>query len=259
MKVWNKLRPLWLVALFLMAWRAGAGSDDRSFSKVDRGMAQTMLKSTLGDIKNNYYDRKFHGVDIGARFAEASAVIDRATTFREAAQNGQIQQPGPIQQPQGTWQTPGSIQQPKGPWQKPGEIQKAGEIQSVKTDRCHQRLTVGADALFEFNKASLTDAAQQTLATLGPMIQKAGKHQVSVEGHTDSIGTAQYNQDPSEKRAKAVEDWLSAHSYIDPSTMQARGYGKMRPVAPNTNPDGSDNPDGRARNRRVEVVIDTCH
>jgi C-terminal processing protease CtpA/Prc len=85
-KVWNKLRPLWLIALFFMAWRAGAGSDDRSFSKVDRGMAQTMLKSTLGDIKNNYYDPKFHGVDIGARFAEAGAVIDRATTFREAVQ-----------------------------------------------------------------------------------------------------------------------------------------------------------------------------
>jgi hypothetical protein len=70
-------------------------------------------------------------------------------TLSASAQNGQIQ-------------TPGQIQQPKGPWQKPGNIQ------SVQSDRCHQRLTVGADALFEFNKVSLADAAQQTLATLGP-------------------------------------------------------------------------------------------
>jgi C-terminal processing protease CtpA/Prc len=45
-----------------------------------------MLKSTLDDIKNNYYDPKFHGMNIDARFAQASAEIDRATTFREAVQ-----------------------------------------------------------------------------------------------------------------------------------------------------------------------------
>jgi outer membrane protein OmpA-like peptidoglycan-associated protein len=174
-------------------------------------------------------------------------------TLSASAQNGQIQTPGQIQQPKGTWQTPGQIQQPKGPWQKPGQIQK------VQSDRCHQRLTVGADALFEFNKASLTDAAQQTLATLGPMIQKAGKHPVSIEGYTDSIGTAEYNQDLSEKRAKAVEDWLVSHNYVDAATATVHGFGKTRPVAPNTKPDGSDNPEGRAKNRRVEVVIDTCH
>jgi outer membrane protein OmpA-like peptidoglycan-associated protein len=172
---------------------------------------------------------------------------------------GVLAQSGQVQQPKSTWQTPGQIQQPKGPWQKPGDIQKAGDIQSVKTDRCHQRLTVGADALFEFNQATLTDAAQQTLATLGPMIQNTGKHPVSIEGNTDSIGTTQYNQDLSEKRAKAVEDWLVAHNYVDAATAAVVGYGKTHPVAPNTKPDGSDNPGGRTKNRRVEVVIDTCH
>lgn len=170
-----------------------------------------------------------------------------------SAQNGQIQQP------KGTWQTPGQIQQPKGPWQTPGAIQKPGDIQSVKSDRCHTRLTVGADALFEFNQAALTDAAQQTLQTLGPMIQKVGKHPVSIEGYTDAIGSDAYNQTLSEERAKSVEDWLAAHQYVDAATTTVHGFGKTHPVASNTKPDGSDNPEGWAKNRRVEVVIDTCN
>jgi outer membrane protein OmpA-like peptidoglycan-associated protein len=154
---------------------------------------------------------------------------------------------------QGHWQTPGQIQQPKGPWQTPGAIQKAGDIQSVQSDRCNQLLSVSVDALFEFNKASLTEGAQQILATLGTMIQKAGQHSVTVNGYTDAIGTTAYNQQLSEERAKVVEDWLSAHQYMNPSTTTVRGFGKTNPVAPNANPDG------RAKNRRVEVVIDTCH
>jgi len=160
---------------------------------------------------------------------------------------------------QGHWQTPGQIQQPKGTWQTPGAIQKVGDIQSVQSDRCHQLLTVGADALFEFNKASLTEGARQTLATLGPMIQKAGKHSVTVNGYTDAIGTTTYDQQLSEERAKAVEDWFVAHQFLNSSATTVRGFGKTNPIATNTNPDGSDNPEGRARNRRVEVVIDTCH
>jgi len=157
-------------------------------------------------------------------------------------QNGKIQQPG-------------EIQQPKGPWQVPGEIQKPGDIRRVK-EQCTTRLSVGSDALFEFNKSELTPQAQKTLALLGPQIQKEGKHPVVIEGYTDSVGTTEYNQQLSEKRARAVADWFQGHGFL--SASRTVGYGKNKPVAPNAKPDGSDNPEGREKNRRVEVVIDTC-
>lgn len=157
----------------------------------------------------------------------------------------------------GKWQKPGEIQKPKGTWQVPGAIQKPGEIQKVK-EQCKSRLLVSSDALFEFDKADLTPAAEKVLSSLGPQIQNEGKHPVTVEGHTDGKGTDAYNQPLSERRAQAVEAWLKEHGYLKPGAAQARGFGKTKPIAPNSNPDGSDNPGGRQLNRRVEIVIDTC-
>ncbi len=154
------------------------------------------------------------------------------------------------QQPKGNWQKPGEIQQPKGTWQVPGEIQKVKES-------CAERYRMGSDALFAFDKADLTPAAEQTLEKLGPMIRSAGKHPISVEGHTDAIGDPKYNQTLSEKRARAVRAWLADKKLV-PADAPITGYGKSKPVAPNTRPDGSDNPPGRALNRRVEIVVDTC-
>ena len=95
------------------------------------------------------------------------------------------------------------------------------------------------------------------MRALGPEVAKLGHHPTTIEGHTDSIGSANYNQQLSERRASAVKDWLVSHSDLPDST-PIKGYGKTRPVAPNTNPDGSDDPTGRQKNRRVEVVVDSC-
>jgi outer membrane protein OmpA-like peptidoglycan-associated protein len=169
-------------------------------------------------------------------------------------------QAGQIQQPKGPWQKPGEIQSPSGPWLKPGAIQVPKGIDAIRTedDPCQHRLVVGSDALFEFNKATLSDDARKTLTALGPLIQKAGAHPIVIEGYTDSIGTETYNQDLSERRAKTVRNWLLEQHYIDASSSEVRGYGKTKPVAPNMNPDGSDNPEGRQKNRRVVLVIESC-
>jgi outer membrane protein OmpA-like peptidoglycan-associated protein len=84
-----------------------------------------------------------------------------------------------------------------------------------------------------------------------------GQHPMIIEGHTDAIGSDAHNQRLSEQRAEAVRAWLTAHGYV-PASTPVKGYGKRRPVAPNTNPNGSDNPAGRQQNRRVEVVIKIC-
>ena len=171
----------------------------------------------------------------------------------------EIQKPGDIQVPKGTWQKPGEIQAPKGTWQTPGAIQVPRGLQAIKSEseRCRRTLSVVADALFEFNQATLTPQAEETLGALPAMLAQAGRHPVGIEGHTDSIGSAEYNQTLSEQRAQAVKTWLVARQAVPPAT-PIKGYGKSRPVAPNTRSDGSDDREGRQKNRRVEIVIDTC-
>ncbi len=164
-----------------------------------------------------------------------------------------------IQKPRDNWQKPGEIQQPKGTWQQPGEIQIPKGIQAIRTEdeKCAKRFLVGADALFEFDKATLTPDAEVTLDALVPLLAKAGKKPMTIEGHTDAKGADDYNQTLSEKRAAAVKDWLVAHGAA-PATTTTKGWGERRPVAPNSRPDGADDPAGRQKNRRVEVVVNLC-
>jgi outer membrane protein OmpA-like peptidoglycan-associated protein len=112
------------------------------------------------------------------------------------------------------------------------------------------------DVLFEFNSARLTPEARSTVFYIADVLnrQAAGRH-ISVEGHADAIGSESYNQALSQSRAEAVVRELR-NAGVDPSRVVARGYGEKYPVAPNTHADGSDNPAGRAKNRRVEVVIE---
>ena len=72
--------------------------------------------------------------------------------------------------------------------------------------------------------------------------------------HTDSIAGNVYNYELSKKRAEATVSYLISKG-ISPDRLTARGYGEEEPVARNTNPDGTDNPEGRAKNRRTEFKI----
>lgn len=157
-----------------------------------------------------------------------------------------------IEQPKGPWQTPGAIQQPKGPWQVPKGIQAI----KTTTQPCGKKYTVNSDALFAFDKYTLSPDAEKTLSVLGPMLKKSSGP-IHIDGYTDSIGSDAYNLTLSEKRAETVRNWLASHGYIAASTPYA-GRGKADPVAPNTNADGSDNPAGRAKNRRVEITVGAC-
>jgi outer membrane protein OmpA-like peptidoglycan-associated protein len=167
-----------------------------------------------------------------------------------------------IRKPRDNWQQPKEIQVPKGPWQEPGDIQTPKGIEAVKTvvvktrEVCERRLSVVADALFDFDKASLRADAEETLAAATPEIKKLGAP-ARIEGHTDGKGSDAYNQKLSEARAKAVRDWLAARGDI-PAATPIRGFGKTRPVASNTHADGRDNPEGRQKNRRVEVIFSGC-
>jgi outer membrane protein OmpA-like peptidoglycan-associated protein len=112
------------------------------------------------------------------------------------------------------------------------------------------------DVLFEYKKASLTASARDKVAFIADVLNKrGGNRHVSIEGHADAIGSESFNQALSQRRAQSVAQELAYNGLAD-SRLTPRGYGEKYPVAPNTNADGSDNPSGRAKNRRVEVVIE---
>ena len=77
---------------------------------------------------------------------------------------------------------------------------------------------------------------------------------IIVEGHTDSKGDDSYNMRLSQTRAESVVRYLTNMS-ISKSRLGAIGYGEQKPIAINENPDGSDNPSGRALNRRIEISL----
>jgi len=117
------------------------------------------------------------------------------------------------------------------------------------------RIELAADILFDFDKAELKPQAQQALKQVAQVIRDRAKSIVVIEGYTDAKGSADYNQKLSERRAQAVHKWLIEREGLGAVKMTDRGYGKNKPVAPNIKPDGSDDPEGRQKNRRVEIVI----
>lgn len=113
------------------------------------------------------------------------------------------------------------------------------------------------EVFFEFGKFDLTPAAEEKISVIATVINdpRALNRNIAVEGHTDSVGNESYNLNLSTQRAKTVEQAL-AKGEIVPERISTSGYGEKYPVAPNTNVDGSDNPEGRAKNRRVEIIIE---
>jgi outer membrane protein OmpA-like peptidoglycan-associated protein len=117
------------------------------------------------------------------------------------------------------------------------------------------RIALAADVLFDFDKADLRPEATPSLEKVAAVLKSYPKATATVEGHTDSKGNDAYNQQLSERRAESVRKWLAA-SGTD-IRMSTRGWGRARPVAPNAKPDGKDDPEGRQKNRRVEIMVKT--
>lgn len=120
-------------------------------------------------------------------------------------------------------------------------------------------LVVGAKVVlnnifFDFDKATLRPASNVELEKVLQLLNKHPNLKIEISGHTDSKGNDAYNLKLSDDRAQAVVKYLSDKG-IKSERMVAKGYGEAHPNAPNENTDGSDNPDGRQLNRRVELKI----
>ena len=109
-----------------------------------------------------------------------------------------------------------------------------------------------SDVLFDFDKANLRPDGETSLVKTADLITSYPDAPLAVQGHSDGKGSQAYNLPLSERRARAVADWLKKRTGRTP---EAKGYGELKPVEANTRANGSDNPEGRQRNRRVEIVI----
>jgi outer membrane protein OmpA-like peptidoglycan-associated protein len=117
------------------------------------------------------------------------------------------------------------------------------------------KVSLSADVLFDFDKADLKPEAGPQLAELATVLKGYPGASVAIDGHSDGKGADAYNQALSEKRAASVAQWLVTNGGASAQQLHTRGWGKTKPIAPNANASGSDNPEGRAKNRRVEITI----
>ena len=109
---------------------------------------------------------------------------------------------------------------------------------------------------FTYGSATLLPEAQDKIRYIGDAINQdfALRRNIAVEGHTDAIGNNAYNLSLSKQRAESVADEL-VFSKVASERIAVDWFGETVPIAPNQNADGTDNPEGRAKNRRVEFII----
>jgi len=132
--------------------------------------------------------------------------------------------------------------------QQQKELQKIQGVEVTRPSEGEIAVNLTNDILFDFNSSSLRPESQQTLADLASNFRNYPDEQVTIEGHTDSVGTPSYNQTLSEQRASAVSSYLSTEG-VPSARITSIGYGETRPKASN------DTPEGRQLNRRVEIHI----
>lgn len=128
---------------------------------------------------------------------------------------------------------------------------QARELEQVaETERVDDGIivTMKDKILFDFNSAELKSGSRAALQKMADVFKKYDKTDMTVTGHTDNVGAASYNLQLSERRAKAVADYLASLG-VGRERMRIMGFGLERPVA------GNDSAEGRSQNRRVEIHI----
>ena len=155
--------------------------------------------------------------------------------------------------------TQGPVALTKGPVTLTGSqvslYQPVGALTGVHEGKKELRLTLSADVLFDFDKSTIRPDSKAALDRVAEIIRSKSRGEVKIEGFTDSKGAADYNLRLSMARAESVKNWMVQREGLNGAGFTTAGAGSTRFAAPNTKPDGSDDPAGRQQNRRVEVII----
>lgn len=126
------------------------------------------------------------------------------------------------------------------------------ELNARQTPEQAISIDLPADVLFDFDKTVLRPDSTVPLDKAAELIRSYSAAPLRVVGHTDGKGTDAYNDPLSDRRAQAVANALRERTSRQ---AQTEGMGKRQPVAANTTPDGRDDPEGRQRNRRVQILL----
>ena len=128
-----------------------------------------------------------------------------------------------------------------------------GQVVETRRTALGLVMNLGSDALeFDFDKAFLRPENRELLSRIAGILLTSQDYAIYVYGHTDDIGSDDYNLDLSAKRAQAVRDYV-VEAGVDPDLIETEGFGKTRPLVPGTSVEA------RARNRRVEIGIVNTH
>jgi outer membrane protein OmpA-like peptidoglycan-associated protein len=140
--------------------------------------------------------------------------------------------------------------------QKEIDLERARqEFQAQQTGRSLS-MNLSGDVLFDYDKAALKPEAEEALKKVAVVLSQFPESKVTVEGYTDSKGGKTVNMQLSRERAQAVKDWLVRSGGVAIANISVKGFGEQYAIAPNTNTDGTDNPLGRALNRRVSIIVE---
>lgn len=150
-------------------------------------------------------------------------------------------------------------------WYVLTEIQNPIEWETDRYNESHQRwyglgevkkerVIVLRGIEFDFDKSNIRPSSLPIVQKDVAELKSYKNVDIRIVGHTDSKGSDAYNQKLSERRADAVMQYFLQQG-VNGDRMSSSGRGESEPVAPNTNPDGSDNPAGRQENRRIEIHI----
>jgi outer membrane protein OmpA-like peptidoglycan-associated protein len=138
----------------------------------------------------------------------------------------------------------------------PVELYKpVGALTGVVETGREVRITLAADILFDFDRATIRPDAKAALDRVAEIIRTKSTGPVRIEGFTDAKGAPDYNLRLSNARAASVQQYLTEREGLRGTSFAAHGLGGTRFVAPNTHANGADYPEGRQKNRRVEIVI----
>ena len=110
-------------------------------------------------------------------------------------------------------------------------------------------ILIPTDLLFQFNQSDLQEAARLSMMKLGLLIKRNQESKFVIEGHTDTLGSDEYNMALSLKRAQSVQSWLVESLGLGSDRVDVKGFGETKPLVP------TGDRDAQAINRRVEIAI----
>jgi outer membrane protein OmpA-like peptidoglycan-associated protein len=176
--------------------------------------------------------------------AQAKEEIDKGTAQRQAV----LLEARERENQRRTQQAQMSAEDAELAKQKAASLEK--ELADLKGKQTERGLVITlGDVLFDTGLSTLKPGAYSTVDKLATALKDSPDRKVVIEGHTDSVGSDQYNQELSQRRAQAVQAALQERG-VNSSQISAYGKGETFPVASN------DNPSGRQQNRRVELVFE---